>query len=69
MLNELLNRSTHLVGTLRSNRKLNPGLVVKAKLKKGAASQRQNNIVVFKWKDKRDVLMLSTKHKDNTVVA
>ncbi|XP_060881920.1 piggyBac transposable element-derived protein 4-like [Metopolophium dirhodum] len=50
--------------------KFNPVSVVKAKLKKGEimSSQSQNNIVVLKWKDKRDVLMLSTKHKNNTVV-
>jgi len=70
LANQLLNRSTNLVGTLRSNRKFNPVSVVKAKLKKGEimSSQSQNNIVVLKWKDKRDVLMLSTKHKNNTVV-
>ncbi|XP_050064607.1 piggyBac transposable element-derived protein 4-like [Aphis gossypii] len=70
LANQLLNRSTNLVGTLRSNRKFNPVSVVKAKLKKGEimSSQSQNNIVVLKWKDKQDVLMLSTKHKNNTVV-
>lgn len=70
LANQLLNRSTNLVGTLHSNRKFNPVSVVKAKLKKGEimSSQSQNNIVVLKWKDKRDVLMLSTKHKNNTVI-
>ena len=44
-------------------------IVINAKLKKGEikSSQNDNNIVVMKWKDKRDVLMLSTKHKDNLV--
>lgn len=67
---ELLSRSTNLVGTLRSNRKFNPKDVINAKLKKGEikSSQNENNIVVTKWKDKLDVLMLSTKHKDNLVV-
>jgi len=57
LANQLLNRSTNLVGTLRSNRKFNPVSVVKAKLKKGEimSSQSQKNIVVLKWKDKRDV--------------
>lgn len=69
LANELLGRSTNLVGTLRSNRKFNPKNVINAKLKKGEikSSQNDNNIVVMKWKDKRDVLMLSTKHKDNLV--
>jgi len=47
LANQLLNRSTNLVGTLRSNRKFNLVSVVKAKLKKGdiVTSQSQNNIV------------------------
>lgn len=69
LTNELLSRSTNAVGTLRSNRKFNPKDVINAKLKKGEikSSQNDNNIVVLKWKDKREVLMLSTKHKDNMV--
>lgn len=57
---------THLVGTLRKNRKGIPKEVVTAKLKKGEimAKKNEDNIVVLKWKDKRDVLMLSTKHGD-----
>lgn len=64
LANQLLNRSTNLVGTLRLNRKFNPVSVEKKKFKKGefVASQSQNNIVVLKWKDKWDILMLSTKH-------
>lgn len=59
-------RSTHLVGTLRKNRKNLPKSVIGAKLKKGeiCAKQNQNNVVVMKWHDKRDVLALSTKHTD-----
>lgn len=68
---ELLKRSTHLVGTLRSNRKGNPKQVIQTKLKKGeivaAQSSGRNKIIVLKWQDKRDVLMISTKHKDETV--
>lgn len=58
------------MSTLRLNRKFNSGSVVKTKLKKGKiiASQNQNNIVVLKWKDKRDILMLSSKYKNNTVL-
>jgi len=69
LVNELLSRSTNLVGTLRSNRKFNPKDVINVKLKKGEikSSQNENNIVVMKWKDKRNVLMLSTTHKDNLV--
>lgn len=65
----LIQWQTHLVGTLRSNRKNNPPDVVKAKLRRGevVAQQNQNKTVVCKWKDKRDVLMLSTKHDDSMV--
>lgn len=54
--------------TLKSNRKLNPPDVVKAKLKKNEVIARESDtgIVVLKWKDKRDVLMLSTMHGEDT---
>lgn len=32
------------------------------------AKQSSTNVVVLKWKDKRDVMMLSTKHTDSTVM-
>ena len=69
LAHQLLERSTHLVGTLRSNRKLNPPDVVKAKLKKDEIVARESNtgVVILKWKDKRDVLMLSTVHTDKKV--
>lgn len=60
---QLLNRKTLLCGTLRSSCKHLPERVVSAKLKKGETiSQRDGCIVVTKWKDKRDVIMLSTHH-------
>lgn len=57
-------RSTHLVGTLNRKRKDNPKEVMNAKLKKGevVALKNDKNVVVLKWKDKRDVQMLTTKH-------
>lgn len=68
LAHQLLERSTYLVGTLRSNRKLNPPDVVKAKLKKNEviAQESDTGVVVLKWKDKRDVLMLSTIHGEDT---
>lgn len=61
---KLLEKKTHLVGTLRSNRKRNPKRVIEKKLKKGetVAAEHNSGIVVQKWKDKREVLTLSTKH-------
>ncbi|XP_050518285.1 piggyBac transposable element-derived protein 4-like [Diabrotica virgifera virgifera] len=65
---KLLERKTHLVGTLRKNRKGIPKEILSTKLKKGEIIGRQKDgIVLFKWKDKRDVLMLTTKH-DETLV-
>lgn len=60
----LLEHKTHLVGTLRTSRKGLPSEVCGARLKKGETVARENDMgmVVMKWKDKRDVLMLSTKH-------
>lgn len=64
LAHSLLERNTHLVGTLRQNRKLNPKEITTAKLRKGEIVGRESNtgVIVSKWKDKRDVLMLSTKH-------
>jgi len=59
----LLQRKTLVCGTLRRNRKFLPKTVVEAKLKRGeCVRQRNGRIVVAKWHDNRDVLMLSTFH-------
>lgn len=60
----LLDSHTHLVGTLRANRKGFPPEIKLIKLKRGemVAKEDQNGIVVLKWKDTRDVRMVSTKH-------
>lgn len=53
----------NVVGTLRKNRKENPKEIMNANLKKGEEIHAENgNIHVLKWWDKRDVLMVSTKH-------
>lgn len=55
---------THTTGTLRSNRKRNPPYVIKQKLKKGEHvwKRNQSGVYVSKWKDKRDVVTLTTGH-------
>lgn len=62
----LLQRETHLVGTIRSDRfGLPKDLVVNVNLKRGpiiAAGENEDGIVVTKWLDKSSVHMLSTKH-------
>lgn len=61
---KLIAKNTHLVGTLRKNRCGNSAEVVSKKLKRGEliAREHKSGITILKWKDKRDVLMLSTKH-------
>lgn len=64
-LSELLlkKHKTHTTGTLRANRKNNPKVVTLHKLKKGDHIwRRKGPIYVSKWKDSRDVLMITTKH-------
>lgn len=61
---KLLAGQTHLIGTLRKNRRGLPQIVVQRNLKAGEFSAQENadGITIMKWKDKRDVLLLSTKH-------
>lgn len=61
---KLLASQTHLVGTLRRNRRGLPSPVVQVKLKvdEFSAKESEDGITVMKWRDKRDVLLLSTKH-------
>ncbi|XP_037866663.1 piggyBac transposable element-derived protein 4 [Bombyx mori] len=64
LAHELLDRNTHLLGTLRKNSKGLPKQVIDAKLKQGESVEMENErgITVLHWKDERSVLMLSTKH-------
>jgi hypothetical protein len=59
----LLRNDTYLIGTLRSNRAGSEHGVVQKKLKRGEVYglQSSNGIKLIKWKDRRDVLMISTK--------
>jgi hypothetical protein len=63
---KLLRHKTHLVGTLRSNRKRNPKDVTQKKLNRGEIFAKRSDceIMVLKWRDHRDVLMISTKHSN-----
>ena len=68
---KLLENKTYVCGTLRKDRKGNPGCVVNKKLKRGEVFGKENSegIKVLKWRDKQDVLMLSTipEHTDEKV--
>ena len=64
LANFMSKKQTYICSTLRSDRKGNPKEVVSKKLKKGEAEwQRHETVVVSIWKDKRDVLSISNKHK------
>ena len=64
----LVDNETDTVGTLRIARKDVPKKIKEAKLKKGekVAAFRKKS-VVLKWKDKKDVCVLSTLHDDSMV--
>lgn len=65
----LIDRQTHLVGTLRSNRKYICEEVKQKKLKKGEiiSKETSDGLTVVKWRDQRDVLMLTTRHLGNEI--
>ncbi|CAH2100932.1 unnamed protein product [Euphydryas editha] len=66
----LLTRKTDLCGTLRKNRKNIPLLVKNKKLKRGEQiAAQKNHVTILKWKDKRDVLMISTCHADEQTMS
>ncbi|XP_054259854.1 piggyBac transposable element-derived protein 4-like [Macrosteles quadrilineatus] len=57
----LLEHQTNMCGTLQADRSANPQVVVQAKLKKGEYISRQKgDVTVMKWRDKRNVLTIST---------
>ncbi|CAK9818704.1 PiggyBac transposable element-derived protein 4 [Anthophora quadrimaculata] len=61
--NRLFSFKTHTTGTLRTNRKGNPKIITQTKLKRGEHIwRRQGNVYVSKWKDKRDVLCITTEN-------
>jgi len=66
----ILQNDTYLIGTLRSNRAGSGHEVVQKKLKRGEVYriQNTNGIKLIKRKDKRDVLMTSTKPSHSTTV-
>lgn len=65
----LLNRGTHLVGTLRRNRRGIPADLLHSKISRGEMKVLQNKegTTLYRWKDKRDVLLLSTYHDVNMI--
>ena len=65
---QLTLRGTYCTGTLNAKRKHNPQEVLTRKLKKGESIARySNNIMIGKWKDKREVLYISNEHGNEMV--
>jgi len=66
---QLGQRKTYCIGTLRSNRKSNPKEVINSKLKKGQqfSLRSDSNVMGLKWKDKRDIYMCSTKSTNKII--
>jgi len=63
LVTSLQERKTHFIGTVRKNRKHLPEEVINAKLQKGeskAMTEEKTGAIALKWKDKREVHMLST---------
>lgn len=62
----LFERQTNSCGTVRQNRKGMPKL--KLKLSKGETSwQSSDKLLALKWKDRRDVYMLTTMHENEII--
>lgn len=58
------NYKTNVIGIVRGNRKHMPKDLCNVKLKKGEYAIRScNRILAIKWKDKRDVYIMTTKHE------
>ncbi|XP_046666721.1 piggyBac transposable element-derived protein 4-like [Homalodisca vitripennis] len=66
----LLHKRTYLCGTLRADRVNNPKELVKKNIKRGEVSALQNErgVKVILWKDKRRVLMISTRAEDQGIL-
>ncbi|KAK9310239.1 hypothetical protein QLX08_000274 [Tetragonisca angustula] len=66
---ELITKSTHLIGMVQQNCRGISREVVTKKLKPGEMFAKENSIglTLMKWKDSRNVLLLSTKHSVETV--
>lgn len=64
LTHKLLEKKTHLIDTLRKNKIPQDAIQKKLKRKELIARQNKSGVTVLKFKDKRDVLMLSTMHTD-----
>ncbi|KAF0722040.1 piggyBac transposable element-derived protein 4-like [Aphis craccivora] len=65
----LLEKQTYCTGTLRANRKNNPKAINDKKFKKGETicQYTEKGVGVVKWKDRRDVIAISSEHSHDLV--
>ena len=70
LANRLLEHDTYLIGTLRSNRAGSGSEVAQKNLRRGEVYglQNTNGVKLIKWKDKKDVLMISTRPSHSATV-
>ncbi|KAJ8939480.1 hypothetical protein NQ318_022534 [Aromia moschata] len=65
---QLLQNKTYVTGTLRKGRKGTPKVVADCKIGKGEIiTKYSNGVAVSKWRDKRDVLFLSTEFEEEMI--
>ena len=68
LFRDLMERGFGAVGTARKDRRGIPPQIRTAVLRKGEVmSSRDDGVLALKWKDKRDVTMLSTYHDDRMI--
>ncbi|KAK9702512.1 Transposase IS4 [Popillia japonica] len=63
LAHQLNDNGIHLIGTLRTNKILNPICIFKKKLQRGELNTVESNtkLIVGKWKDKRDAVLKNMK--------
>ncbi|XP_064641920.1 piggyBac transposable element-derived protein 4-like [Lineus longissimus] len=67
LYDELWNRGTVATGTVMANRKgLSPHVKDKLRNKGDIVAWREGSLLCLKWKDRKDVLILSTQHNNAT---
>jgi len=71
LVHKLLEKKTYCTGTLRSNRSNNPKSVIEKKIKVGESicKYTSDGVCVAKWKDRREVITISSEFKGEMVKA
>lgn len=63
LADDLLARGTQITGTFRANRRGIPDPIKQIKLKRGESFfMRRKHLLIQRWRDKRDIYMISTRH-------